>query len=78
MIGRTAYRLARICTMVGNLDVEGEEKRLTEFGRWLIFIELREPWRPSAFETEFSRLRVAYAGQRVLELRWDRADLFKA
>ena len=30
----------------------------------------------SAFETEFSRLRVTYAGEKVLELRWDRADHF--
>lgn len=34
-----------------------------------MFIELWELWRLSAFETEFFRLRVTYAGEKVLELR---------
>lgn len=56
--------------------MEGEEKRLREYRRGFIFVELWEPWRPGAFETEFSRLRVSCAGEKVLELRWDRADFF--
>lgn len=75
-LGRAAYRLARAGEIVGNVELEGEEKRLTEYRRGLIFVELWEPWRPGAFETEFSRLRVGYAGEKVLELRWDRADAF--
>lgn len=75
-LGRAAYRLARTGAIVGNLDIEDEEKRLTEFQRGPIFIELWEPWRPGAFETEFSRLRMSYAGEKVLDLRWDRADRF--
>lgn len=75
-LGRAAYRLARSGEIVGNLDIDGEEKRLTEFRRGALSIELWEPWRPGSFETEFSRLRVSYAGERVLELRWDRANFF--
>ncbi|KJC47326.1 hypothetical protein UB31_18910 [Bradyrhizobium sp. LTSP849] len=75
-LGRLAFRLARAGTIVGNLEIDGEKKRLTEFQRGPIFIELWEPWRPDAFETEFSRLRVTYAGEKVLELRWDDADAF--
>lgn len=40
------------------------------------FIELWEPRRAGSFETEFSRLRVSHAGEKVLELRWDRAGHF--
>lgn len=47
----------------------------TEFRRGPILIELWEPSRPSAFETEFSHLRVSHAGEKAFELRWDRADL---
>lgn len=32
-LGRAAYRLARSGTIAGNLEVEGEEKRLTEYRR---------------------------------------------
>lgn len=75
-LGRAAYRLARAGEIVGNIEVKGEEKRLMKFRRGFIFVELWEPWRSGAFDTEFPRLRVSCAGEKVLELRWDRADMF--
>jgi hypothetical protein len=42
----------------------------------LLFIELHEPFRPTALATEFSRLRVRFAGTKVLELRWCAAGTF--
>ena len=76
-LGQAACRLSRGGKIAGNLEVEGEKKWLTEFRDEPIFVELRAPWRSDAFETEFSRPRVSYAGEKVRELRcWDRADIF--
>ena len=75
-LGRIAHRLARGGKIFGNVKVEGEEKRVLEYTRGHLSIELWYPWRSSAFETEFSRLRVTYGRTKVLELRWDRADHF--
>ncbi|MEH2492921.1 hypothetical protein V1280_008860 [Bradyrhizobium sp. AZCC 2230] len=74
-LGRAAYRLARSATIAGNLEVRARKQPI-EYRRGLMFTELWEPWRSSAFETEFSRLRVTYAGEQVLELRWNRANNF--
>jgi len=75
-LGRIAYRLARAGTIFGNLEIEGEEKRLLKFRRCFLFIDLYEP-RSQAFETEFSELQVSYDGANVLEIRWDRTGSFK-
>ena len=75
-LGRAAYRLARTGELVGNVEVDGEEKRLHEFRRGLLFIDLYEPFRSTAAATEFSRLRVTYSGVKVLELRWCGAGTF--
>jgi hypothetical protein len=75
-LGRAAYRLARDGEIVGNVELEGASKRLTKYRRGLLLIDLWRPWRSDAFETEFSELRVSYAGKKVLELRWDRAESF--
>lgn len=76
-LGRAAYRLARDGTIIGNIEIEDEEKRLTEFSRGRLTIELAAPWREDAYEFEWSRLRVNWDGARVLELRWDRVGSFK-
>lgn len=75
-LGRIAFRLARPGEIFGNCTIEDEEKRLTEFQRGRLSIELAAPRRAGAFETEWSRLRVTLSGEKVLELRWDRAGLF--
>lgn len=75
-LGRIAFLLARNGEIFGNMEVEGEAKRITDFQRGRLLIELAATWRAGAFETEFSRLRVSWAGARVLELRWDRAGFF--
>jgi hypothetical protein len=74
-LGRAAYRLGRDGEIFGNLPVEGEDKQLREYRRGRIYVELWQPWRSDALETEFSRLRVNYSGTRV-ELRWSRAGKF--
>lgn len=76
-LGRAAYRLARAGTISGNIEIEGEEKRVTDFQRGRLSIELAAPWRADAYEFEWSRLRVSWDGARVLELRWDRVGSFK-
>lgn len=75
-LSRIAFRLARTGVIFGNMEIEGESKRVTEFDRGRLSIELAAPWRTGAFETEFSRLRVTWEHAKVLELRWDRADHF--
>lgn len=76
-IGRAACRLGRSGEIVGNLTIEGEQKRLLEYRRGSITVELWYPWRSDADETEFSKLRVIFGGERVLELRWT-AGSFRA
>lgn len=75
-LGRVAYRLARAGKISGNMEIDGEEKRLREFDGGRLIIELLAPFRSWASETEFSRMRVGYDGVKVLELRWDRAGFF--
>ncbi|MET4315706.1 hypothetical protein [Bradyrhizobium sp. RT4b] len=75
-LGRIAYRLARDGEIVSNVELEGEGKQLTEYRRGFLLVDLGRPWRWGAFETEFSRLRISYAGEKVLELRWDRTGVF--
>lgn len=76
-LGRAAYRLARDGTISGNIEIEGEEKRVTDFQRGRLSIELAAPWRANAYEFEWSRLRVSWDGARVMELRWDRVGSFR-
>jgi hypothetical protein len=76
-LGRAAYRLGQAGEIIGNVITEGEDKRLLEYHRGRIFIELWHPWRSDASEDEFSRLRVRYAGSLVLELRWTKAGSFR-
>ena len=64
-LGRAAYRLARGGDIVGNIEVDGEEKRLMEYRRGGLLIELWQPWRSTAAETEFSRLRVTHGSEKV-------------
>lgn len=75
-LGRAAWRLAHDGKIIGNCELDGEEKRLTEFRSGRLSIELAAPWRADAYEFEWSRLRVTWDGEKVLELRWDRAALF--
>lgn len=75
-LGRIAFRLARAGEIFGNMEIEGEEKRLTEYSRGRLFVDLLAPWRAEASATEFSRLRVMWDNAKVMELRWDRADHF--
>ena len=75
-LGRAAYALARDGTIIGNIEIEDEEKRLKEFSRGRLSIELAAPWRVDAYEFEFSRLRITWDGARVFELRWDRVGTF--
>lgn len=44
-IGRAAYRLARDGKIFGNNEIDGEDKRITEFLRGRLTIELAAPWR---------------------------------
>lgn len=76
-LGRAAFALARNGTIIGNIEIDGEEKRITDFQHGRFPIELAAPWRADAFEFEWSRLRVSWDGTRVLELRWDRVGSFK-
>lgn len=76
-IGRIAYRLARASKIEGVNDIEGEDKHWRQYRRGFISIDLDEPFRASASETEFSRLRVSYAGVNVFEIRWDKTASFK-
>lgn len=76
-LGRAAYRLARAGDIVGNCELDGEEKRVTEHRGGRLTIELAAPLRADAYEFEWSRLRVMWDGARVLELRWDRVGSFR-
>jgi hypothetical protein len=76
-IGRVAYRLVRDAKIFGNISVDGEEKQLREHEEGGIAVELAAPFRPYARPDEFSRLRVRVGGEKVFEIRWDKADGFK-
>ena len=76
-IGRIAYVHAREGTIIGNAPVDGEEKRLTEYEDSGISIELAAPFRPHARPDEFSRLPIRVHGEKVFEIRWDKAAAFK-
>jgi hypothetical protein len=76
-IGRIAYSHARDGEIFGNMAVDGEVKRLSEYEDSGIAIELVAPFRPHARPDEFSRLRIRVHGEKVFEIRWDKAGAFK-
>jgi hypothetical protein len=60
-----------------NVPIDGEEKQLREFEDDGLAIELAAPFRPYARPDEFSRLRIRLHGEKVFEIRWDKAGGFK-
>ena len=76
-IGRIACSHVRGADIFGNLPVDGEEKRLCELEEGGIAIDLAAPFRPYARPDEFSRLRIRVHGEKVFEVRWDKAGGFK-
>jgi hypothetical protein len=76
-IDRIAYSHVRDAKIFGNMPVDGEEKQLREHDEGGIAIELAAPFRPYARSDEFSRLRVRVGGEKVFEIRWDKAGSFK-
>jgi hypothetical protein len=76
-IGRIAYAHVRGADIFGNLPVDGEEKRLLQLEEDGIAIDLAAPFRPYARPDEFSRLRIRVHGEKVFEVRWDKAGGFK-
>jgi hypothetical protein len=63
--------------IVGNIPIDSEEKRLREYDEGVIAVDLAAPFRPYARPDEFSRLRIRVGGEKVFEIRWDKAGLFK-
>jgi hypothetical protein len=76
-IGRIAYAHVRDATIFGNIPVDGEEKRLLQLEQDGIAIELAAPFRAYARPDEFSLLRIRVHGEKVFEIRWDKAGGFK-
>jgi hypothetical protein len=76
-IGRIAYTHVRDATIFGNIPVDGEEKRLIQLEQDGIAIELAAPFRAYARPDEFSLLRIRVHGEKVFEIRWDKAGGFK-
>jgi hypothetical protein len=60
-----------------NIPIDDEEKQLRELSEDGIAIELAAPFRPYARPDEFSRLRIRVHGEKVFEIRWDKAGGFK-
>jgi hypothetical protein len=76
-IGRIAYLHVRGADIFGNISVDGEEKRLRELEEDGLAIDLAAPFRAYARPAEFSRLRIRVQGEKVFEVRWDKAGGFK-
>jgi hypothetical protein len=76
-IGRIAYSLVRLEDIQANIPLDGEEKQLREIEEGGIAIELAAPFRPYARPDEFSRLRIRIYGEKVFEVRWDKAGSFR-
>jgi len=60
-----------------NLPIDGEGKQLRELIEQGIEIDLAAPFRAYARSDEFSRLRIRVHGEKVFEIRWDKAGGFK-
>jgi hypothetical protein len=76
-IGRIAYSHVRWADIEANLPIDGEEKQLRELIEQGIAIDLAAPFRSYARPDEFSRLRIRVHGEKVFEVRWDKAGGFK-
>jgi hypothetical protein len=76
-IGCIAYSHVRDAEIFGNVSVDGEEKQLREYDEGGIAIDLAAPFRPYARPHEFSRLWIRVGGEKVFEIRWDKAGSFK-
>jgi hypothetical protein len=76
-IGRVAYSHARDGKIFGNIMLDGEEKQIRDVEERGIAIELLAPFRTYARPDEFSRLRISVHGEKVFEIRWDKAGGFK-
>jgi hypothetical protein len=75
--GRIAYRLARDATIGGFIEIEGERKFTRDFRRGPMSIELYEAAGRPICDTDFSQLRVHFAGRKVFVIRWSVAGNFK-
>jgi hypothetical protein len=71
------YSHVRRADIQANVPIEGEEKHLREFEDDGMAIELAAPFRPHARPDEFSRLRIRVHGEKVFEIRWDKAGGFE-
>jgi hypothetical protein len=76
-IGRVAYFHVRGAEIFGNIPLGGEEKRLLKHEEDGTSIELAAPFRPYARPDEFSRIQIRVNGEKVFEIRWDKAGSFK-
>ena len=76
-IGRIAYRLARAAKIEGFIEIEDGRKFVREWHRGYLTIALYAAANATPRDTDFSQLRVHYAGRKVFAIRWNVAGDFK-
>jgi hypothetical protein len=76
-LGRMAYQLLRASKIEGMLTCDGEDKHLRQVNYDWLRMDLLEPFRAGAQPTEFSSIVIREARLKVLEIRWDKAGLFR-
>jgi hypothetical protein len=75
-IGRIAYRLARDAKIEGFIEIDDGRKLIRECSRGRLTIALYAAANEPPSETDFSELRVRYAGRKVFVIRWNLAGAF--